>query len=212
MQIAIATFPRFTALDGIGPYEVLQRIPSLDVVFVGHARGEVRSDNGMLGIVADATFEEIARPEVVVMPGGIGTRELLGDERVLDWVRTAHETSTLTTSVCSGSLVLAAAGLLNGLEAASHWSVYEYLELLGAVPTPQRVVEHLDRRIVTAAGVSAGLDMALRLAELLVDDVAAQAAQLLIEYDPQPPFDAGSRAKAGEAVLARVTEYAAQRS
>jgi transcriptional regulator GlxA family with amidase domain len=211
MQIAIATFPRFTALDGIGPYEVLQRIPSLEVVFVGHQRGEVRSDNGMLGIVADATFEEVARPEVIVMPGGIGTRELLGDERVLDWVRTAHETSTMTTSVCSGSLVLAAAGLLDGLTAATHWSCYDLLESLGAVPTPQRVVEHLDLRVITAAGVSAGIDMALRLAEVLVDDVAAQAAQLLIEYDPQPPFDAGSRAKAAEPVLARVAEYATQR-
>jgi transcriptional regulator GlxA family with amidase domain len=212
MLAAIATFPRFTALDAVGPYEVLQRIPDIDVVFVGHERGEVRSENGMLGIVADATFEEIARPDLVVFPGGVGTRPLVTDERVLDWVRTAHATSTLTTSVCTGSLVLAAAGLLDGLLATTHWAVYRELAELGAVPTPQRVVEHLDRRVITAAGVSSGIDMALRLVELVVDDTAAKAAQLMIEYDPQPPFDCGSRDKADDVVLMRLVEYAAVRN
>lgn len=211
-QIAITTFPRFTALDGIGPYEVLQRIPDFDVVFVGHERGEVRSDNGMLGLVADATFEEVPNPDVLVFPGGVGTRPLVHDERVLDWVRTAHETTQMTTSVCTGSLVLAAAGLLDGLEAATHWAAYSELEKLGAVPTARRVVEQLDRRIITAAGVSSGIDMALRLVELLVDETAAKAAQLFIEYDPQPPFDCGSQAKADDVVMTRVIEYAALRS
>jgi transcriptional regulator GlxA family with amidase domain len=212
MLAAIATFPRFTALDAVGPYEVLQRIPDIDVVFVGHERGEVRSDNGMLGIVADATFEEIAHPDLVVFPGGVGTRPLVHDERVLDWVRTAHATSTMTTSVCTGSLVLAAAGLLDGLLATTHWAVHRELGELGAVPTSQRVVEHLDRRVITAAGVSSGIDMALRLVELVVDDTAAKAAQLMIEYDPQPPFDCGSRDKADDVVLTRLVEYAAVRS
>jgi putative intracellular protease/amidase len=207
-QIAIPLFPRFTALDGIGPYEVLQRIPSFDVTFVGHERGVVRSDNGMLGVEVDARFEELSAPDVVVFPGGVGTRALMIDERVLDWVRAVHATSTYTTSVCTGSLVLAAAGLLDGLTATTHWSALDVLTAHGATPTGDRVVEHLDRRIITAAGVSSGIDMALRLVELLVDRTAAEAAQLMIEYDPQPPFDAGSTAKAGPGVLERVIEYA----
>jgi transcriptional regulator GlxA family with amidase domain len=212
MNIAIPLFPRFTALDGIGPYEVLQRIPGYDITFVGHQRGIVRSDNGFLGIEVDATYEEVPHPDIVVFPGGIGTRELVRDEGVLDWVRTAHATTTFTTSVCTGSLVLAAAGLLDGLTATTHWGAMDYLAKLGAIPTDQRVVEHLDRRIITAAGVSSGIDMALRLVELLVDHTAAEACQLMIEYDPQPPFDAGSVAKAGDGVMTRAIEYSAARS
>jgi transcriptional regulator GlxA family with amidase domain len=211
MQVAIPLFPRFTALDGIGPYEVLQRIPAIDVTFIGHQRGEVRSENGILGITIDATFEEMPHPDVVVFPGGVGTRPLEHDERVLDWVRTAHASTTYTTSVCTGSLVLGAAGLLDGLTATTHWSCYPNLEAHGATVVPERVVEHLDRRLITAAGVSSGIDMALRLVELLVDRTAAQAAQLMIEYDPQPPFDCGSMAKAtavGDHVVERVIEYA----
>jgi transcriptional regulator GlxA family with amidase domain len=208
LQVAIPLFPRFTALDGIGPYEVLQRIPQIDVTFIGHQRGEVRSENGMLGITVDATFEDVADPAVIVFPGGRGTRPLEHDERVLEWVRRAHATSVFTTSVCTGSLVLGAAGLLKGLTATTHWSCYAELEAHGAEATDKRVVEHLDRRIITAAGVSSGIDMALRLVELLVDRTAAQAAQLMIEYDPQPPFDSGSRAKSDDTILARVIEYA----
>jgi transcriptional regulator GlxA family with amidase domain len=205
--IAIPLFPQFTALDAIGPYEVLQRVPTFDITFVGHARGEVRADNGMLGLVIDATFEDVPAPDVVVFPGGVGTRPLQSDARVLDWVRGAHASSIFTTSVCTGSLVLGAAGLLDGLAATTHWAVYRSLAACGATPTPERVVEHLDRRIITAAGVSAGIDMALRLTELLADRTAAQAAQLMIEYDPQPPFDCGARSKAGPEVMARVWEY-----
>lgn len=211
MQVAIPLFPRFTALDGIGPYEVLQRVPGIDVTFVGHERGEVRSENGFLGITVDATFDELADPDVVVFPGGVGTRPLVHDERVLDWVRRAHEGTRFTTSVCTGALVLAAAGLLDGLSATTHWACYRELEALGATPTSDRVVEHLDRRILTAAGVSAGIDMALRLLELLVDDTAAKAAQLMIEYDPQPPFDAGAVDKVDDAVMTRLVTYAAER-
>lgn len=211
MQVAIPLFPRFTALDGIGPYEVLQRVPGIDVTFVGHERGEVRSENGFLGITVDATFDELADPDVVVFPGGVGTRPLVHDERVLDWVRRAHEGTRFTTSVCTGALVLAAAGLLEGLSATTHWACYRELEALGATPTSDRVVEHLDRRILTAAGVSAGIDMALRLLELLVDDTAAKAAQLMIEYDPQPPFDAGAVDKVDDAVMTRLVTYAAER-
>lgn len=208
MQVAIPLFPRFTALDAIGPYEVLQRIPSIDVTFIGHERGEVRSENGMLGVTIDATFEEMPAPDIVVFPGGVGTRTLVDDERVRAWVRAAHESTTYTTSVCTGSLVLGAAGLLNGLTATTHWACYPELEATGAKATAQRVVEHLDRRIITAAGVSSGIDMALRLVELLVDRIAAQASQLMIEYDPQPPFDNGSLAKCDDEIVNRVIEYA----
>ena len=147
-----------------------------------------------------------------MFPGGIGTRALLADEQVLDWVRGAHATSTFTTSVCTGSLVLAAAGLLEGLTATTHWAARDILTRYGAIISEDRVVEHLDHRLITAAGVSSGIDMALRLVELLVDRTAAEAAQLMIEYDPQPPFDAGALGKAGAEVIERVGEYAAMRS
>jgi len=211
VHVAIPLFPKFTALDAVGPYEVLQRIPTFDITFVGHARGEVRSENGMLGLTRDATFEEIPAPDVIVFPGGVGTRALEHDERVLEWVRRAHAGTRYTTSVCTGSIVLGAAGLLKDLTATTHWARYRELAAHGAEPTAQRVVEHLDRRIITAAGVSSGIDMALRLTELLVDDTAARAAQLMIEYDPQPPFDCGSVTKSDDAVMTRVIEYAALR-
>jgi putative intracellular protease/amidase len=211
MQVAIALFPRNTALDAVGPYEVLQRVPSIDVVFVGHRRGEVRTDNGMLGLICDATFEEVRNPDVLLLPGGVGTRALVHDESMLDWVREVHRNTLFTTSVCTGSLVLAAAGLLDGLTATTHWAVTDLLGSLGAVYTPQRVVEHLSQRIITAAGVSSGIDMALRLVELLVDRQAAEASQLMIEYDPQPPFDSGALAKASEATRLLALEYGRQR-
>ncbi|MCV7174218.1 DJ-1/PfpI family protein [Mycolicibacterium sphagni] len=212
MQVAIALFPRNTALDAIGPYEVLQRIPSIDVVFVGHRHGEVRSDNGMLGLTVDATFDEVTKPDVLVFPGGIGTRTLVGDSDVLDWIRDVHRNTVFTTSVCTGSLMLAAAGLLTGLTAATHWRATELLESFGALYTADRVVEHLPQRIITAAGVSSGIDMALRLVELLAGAEAAKASQLMIEYDPQPPFDAGAVEKASDATLQLALEYYGHRA
>jgi transcriptional regulator GlxA family with amidase domain len=208
LHVAIPLFAEFTALDAVGPYQVLQRIPFVDVTFVGHRRGEFRSENKMLGLMADATFGEVSHPDVIVFPGGVGTRPLRHHEETLEWVRHAHTTSRFTTSVCTGSLVLGGAGLLTGLTAATHWSCYPELAVHGTLPTAQRVVEHLDRRIITSAGVSSGIDMALRLVELLVDRTAAEAAQLMIEYDPQPPFHSGSLAQASPAVLTRVGEYA----
>ena len=211
MQIVIPVFPRITALDAVGPYEVLQRLPDSDLVFVGHEVGPVRTDNGFLGLLADAVFEDVPHPDVIIFPGGVGTRPLMKDARVLDWLRTAHGTTSYTTSVCTGALVLGAAGLLDGLEATTHWDAYGLLERTGAKPVPTRVVEHLDKRLITAAGVSSGIDMALRLVELLVDADAAKAMQLIIEYDPQPPFDAGSVAKAGQRVMDRAVEYSKHR-
>lgn len=212
MQLAIALYPRMTALDAIGPYEVLQRIPSIDVTFVGERRGEVRTENGMLGLTVDATYAELPAPDVVLVPGGIGSRALLGGGPLLDWVRSAHPATRFTTSVCTGSLVLAAAGLLDGLTATTHWGAMDVLGTLGARPVSERIVEHLPERLITAAGVSSGIDMAIRLAALLVDDVAAQAAQVFVEYDPQPPFDAGHPSRVTAEVMARVREYSAVRS
>ena len=212
IRIAVPVFDRMTALDAIGPYEVLQRNPTFDITFVGHAVGEVRTENAMLGLRADATFEELSEPDVIVFPGGVGTRPLEHDERVLAWVRGAHAGTLFTTSVCTGSIVLGAAGLLDGLTATTHWSCYRELAAHGAEPSATRVIEHLDRRIITAAGVSSGIDMALRLVELLVDRTAGQAAQLMIEYDPQPPFDSGAVHKSDDTVMTRVIEYAALRS
>jgi len=209
--IAIVLFPRLTALDAIGPYEVLQRLPDYQVVFVGDRIGEVRTENGFLGLTVDAVLEDVPEPAVVVVPGGIGSRAVMREARVLAWLRAAHERTAYTTSVCTGSLVLGAAGLLDGLTATTHWANYDELAATGALPVADRVVEHLDRRIITAAGVSSGIDMALRLAELLVDRTAAEAMQLMIEYDPEPPYDAGSPDRVSDAVRRRVQEYAAVR-
>jgi len=206
MQIAIALFDQVTALDAIGPYEVLQRLPGAEVRFVGHRRGEVRTDNGFLGLTVDFLFEDVPTPEVLLVPGGIGTRALMNDDAILSWIRTAHESSRFTTSVCTGSLLLAAAGLLRGLRATTHFSARQLLAKHGAEPSDERVVRQ--GKIITAAGVSSGIDMALRLAELLTDATTAKALQLMIEYDPQPPYDAGALHKVDQAVLARVQELA----
>lgn len=211
VQTVIPLFPKFTALDGIGPYEVLQRIPDIDITFIGHEVGPIRSDNGMLAIHADATFEDFPTPDLIVFPGGNGTRALVEDQRVLDWVRTAHDSTTFTTSVCTGSLVLAAAGLLEGMTATTHWGARDELTKHGATPVPDRVVEHLEKRIITAAGVSSGIDMALRLLEVMYDRTAAEASQLMIEYDPKPPFDTGALEKSNDEVMTRVIEYAKHR-
>jgi len=211
LHIVIPLFPQFTALDAIGPYEVLQHNPGVAVTFIGHQIGLVRSDNGQLAIQMDGTFEDYPSPDLIVFPGGPGARAMMTDERVLAWLKSAHTTSTFTTSVCTGSLVLAAAGLLDGLTATTHWGARDVLTEHGATPVVERVVEHLDERIITAAGVSSGIDMALRLLEVLFDRTAAEASQLLIEYDPQPPFDMGSLEKSSEEVRDRLGEYMAAR-
>jgi putative intracellular protease/amidase len=199
MKIAIALYDRFTALDAIGPYEVLSRLPGASVAFVAAEAGPVRTDNGMLTIVAECSLAELTDPDIVLVPGGPGEVAQRAGERMLDWVRQADRTSTWTTSVCTGSLILAAAGLLDGRPATGHWLAMDELRRLGALPTGQRVV--FDGKIVTGAGVSAGIDMALALAERIAGPEVAQAIQLGIEYDPQPPFDAGSPEKAPDAIV-----------
>ena len=208
MQIAIPLFDRFTALDAIGPYQVLSGIPGAEVRFLGPQAGAVRTDNRMLTVLADGRWEDVPDPDVLVVPGGVGTRALLENDRLLSWVRTAHDGSTYTTSVCTGALVLAAAGLLDGVDATTHWVERELLGELGACPVPERVVER--GKIVTAAGVSAGIDMALRLTELLTNADVARAIQLGIEYDPQPPFDSGAPEKASAETIELVRAVMAQ--
>jgi putative intracellular protease/amidase len=199
MDIAIPIFDRFTALDAVGPYETLSRLPGARVTFIAAEAGPKTTDNGMLSLVAERTLDDLPSPDVVVVPGGIGTRAMMHDEALLDWVRKAHETSTWTCSVCTGSLVLGAAGILDGLEATSHWMAMDALASTGAIPTGRRVVEQ--GKIMTAAGVSAGIDMGLTLAARIAGDLVAQAIQLGIEYDPQPPFDSGSPEKAPAEVV-----------
>jgi len=206
MRIAIPLYDRFTALDAVGPYEVLSRLPGATVHFVADEPGMKRTETGMLGLSADLALEELPDPEIVVVPGGYGTRALLDDEQFVGWVRRAHETSEWTTSVCTGSLVLAAAGILDGLEATTHWLEYDLLESLGARPTSRRVVEQ--GKVITAAGVSSGIDMALVLAAHVAGDDVAKAIQLGIEYDPEPPFDSGSPSKAGAEIVELVTKLA----
>jgi putative intracellular protease/amidase len=207
MQIAIPLYDRFTALDAVGPYEVLARLPGAEVVWVAHEPGLVANDNGMLSMQATARFEDVPAPDVVVVPGGLGSRALLEDERLLGWLRSVHATSTWTTSVCTGSLLLAAAGILDGVPATTHWLAMDLLGQLGAVPTDERVVHQ--GKIVTAAGVSSGIDMGLWLAGQIAGDETACALQLTIEYDPQPPYDSGCVAKADPAMVARLRELSA---
>jgi putative intracellular protease/amidase len=200
MQIAIPIYPAFTALDAIGPYEVLQRLPEAEVVFCSEHTGEVRTEQGMLGLVADRTLEEVRNPDILVVPGGLGTRYLLDpDGPYVSWIEEVHKGTEWTTSVCTGSLLLAAAGILEGIDATTHWGARGLLGELGANPVPERVVER--GKVITSAGVSSGIDMALRLAELVAGTEAAQAIQLGIEYDPEPPFDTGSLEKAPQATV-----------
>jgi putative intracellular protease/amidase len=209
MNIAIPLYDRFTALDAVGPYEVLQRVPGAKVTWLAHEPGPVATDTGQLQIVATAAFEDLPDPEIVVVPGGTGTDDFLDDERILGWIRRAHETSQWTTSVCTGSLLLGAAGVLDGLDATSHWLDIQDLERYGARPTDQRVVEQ--GKVITAAGVSSGIDMALTLVAKMIGPEVAQAIQLGIEYDPQPPFDSGSTAKAAPEIVELVRNVAAAR-
>jgi transcriptional regulator GlxA family with amidase domain len=203
MQIAYLLYDRFTALDITGPHEVLNSVPGNESIFVAERAGPIRNESDTLSLVADASLAEVPNPDILVVPGGYGTRALLEHESLLGWIREVHETTTWTTSVCTGALLLAAAGLLDGAPATTHWLARDLLAELGAKPVTERVVGH--GKIVTAAGVSAGIDMALTLVQRINGDEVAQAVQLGIEYDPEPPLDSGSPEKAPEPVVELVT-------
>lgn len=203
MQIACLVYDGFTATDVIGPFDVLSRIPDSETVFVATEVGLQRNDNGVLGVQADRTLDEVPSPDVIVVPGGMeGTRRAARDERVLEWLRTAHGSTRFTTSVCTGSLILGAAGLLRDLDATTHWAAANELEHTGARYVAERWVALRSQRLITAAGVSAGIDMAIMLVAELVGEDIARAIQLGLEYDPQPPYDAGNPDKAGPEAIA----------
>jgi transcriptional regulator GlxA family with amidase domain len=213
MEIALLIYDKLTALDAIGPYEVLRSVPGWEVRFVSKAKGEVRTDSGFLGLSADYALAEVPSPGIVVVPGGPGSRiagdaetaAMMEDEEVLEWLRQADRTSKWTTSVCTGSLILGAAGLLDGKRATSNWLYLERLREFGADPVGGRFVE--DGKTITAAGVTAGIDMALHLVSREVGPEVAQAIQLGIEYDPDPPFDTGSPEKAPPQIVELVTAF-----
>lgn len=203
-QIAIVVYPRFTALDLVGPYEVLRMLPDAEIRFLWHEPGPVPADSGVLMIGATHTFDETLQPDVVLVPGGPGSVMAARDEKLLAWLRAVQRPDIWTASVCTGSVVLAAAGLLDGKRATCHWSSLPVLKTFGVTPVSDERIVH-EGTTLTAAGVSAGIDLALWLAARLAGDKRAQAIQLAIEYDPQPPFDSGSTAKASAATRAGAT-------
>lgn len=207
MKTSILIFDGLTALDAIGPYEVLRSVPGWEVEFVGPRSGEVRTDSGHLGLAADCSIDDVGATDILLVPGGAGNRPLLSDDTLLAWLREIDAGSKWTTSVCTGSLVLGAAGLLQGKRATGHWLYLDPLRAYGADPVGGRFVE--DGKVITAAGVSAGIDMALHLVSREAGREVAEAVQLAIEYDPQPPFDAGHPSKAPTAIVEAVTAVAA---
>lgn len=204
MRLVSLLFDGITALDIVGPLQVLTHLPGVEAITVAKTAGPVRDRQAALGLVAEKALGEIDRADILLVPGGPGTRGLIDDAEVIDWIKAIHPTTTWTASVCTGSLLLGKAGLLTGKRATTHWGAAAILAALGATYVEQRVVFHDADRLVTAAGVSSGIDMALGLLAKLQGDEAAMAAQLGIEYDPQPPFDAGAPSKAPESVLAKL--------
>ncbi len=204
-EVAILLFDGVTPLDAVGPFEVLGRVPGCQIKCVGKQRGLVRTKGGSMALHVDHTLAEVPAPDILVVPGGQGADPAAEDPVTVDWVRQAHATSTWTTSVCTGALILAAADVLRGLEATTHWRALETLKDFGAMPVRRRMVKA--GKVVTAAGVAAGIDMALAFAADLAGAEIARAIQLGIEYDPDPPFDAGDydRAPAGRIAMVRET-------
>ena len=196
MEISVLLYDRFTALDCMGPYEVLSRIPGARLRFIAKKAGPVVTDTGMLTVMAEAALKDVSRPDIILIPGAPGdaVEAALADAEIVEWVVRAHETTRWTTSVCTGALVLGAAGILEGLDATTHWASIARLESFGAHYTEQRVVRQ--GKIITGAGVSAGIDMGLTLVAAECGDDFAKGLQLAIEYDPKPPFDCGSPNKA----------------
>jgi transcriptional regulator GlxA family with amidase domain len=199
LQIAILLYSGVSALDAIGPWEVLSYLPDVEIRFVGSEIGPVVAEGGSLLMAATHSLSETLSPDVVLVPGGSGTPRQMLDDEVLEWLRAVHRTTQWTTSVCTGALILAAAGILKGAPATTHWAKLRTLRIMGARPeSAQRVVR--SGKVLTAAGVSAGIDLALWLAGEIAGRERAEAIQLVIEYDPQPPFNSGHENKATRTV------------
>ena len=201
MRIAIGLYERFTSLDVMGPFQVLSSLPGAEVTFVAEKAGSVTDESGFLTVTARASFDDLPDPDILLVGGGTITGTLVPHHPIVGWIRRAHPQTKWTTSVCTGALLLAGAGVLKGVEATTHWAAMGELESLGAVPVRERVVRR--GKVMTAAGVSAGIDMALTLAGVIEGRELAEALQLILEYDPAPPFDAGSPDKAGPATMGR---------
>ena len=204
VSVGLVLYPRFTALDIVGPFQTLVDVPGLDVFFVAEKAGLVSDHTGRLNLVATKSFAEIEQLDVVVVPGGMADSGLVATDPVVEFVKRIHPLTTWTTSVCTGSIYLAAAGILDGVEATTHWASYERLRALGAIPVETRVVRR--GKVITAAGVSSGIDMGLTLVAVMFGDEMAQVIQLAIEYDPQPPFDSGAPSKVAPELLAMVQQ------
>jgi len=209
MEIALLLYDKLAPLDAVGPFEVMRNVPGWEVRTVAKAKGTVRSEDGSLALVADHELGEVTAPDLVLVPGGAGSRPLIEDEELLDWLREVDRSTKWTTSVCTGSLLLGAAGLLEGKRATSNWLLLDALRRFGADPVGGRFVE--DGKLITAAGVTAGIDMALHLVAREAGPEVAQAIQLGIEYDPDPPFDSGSPGKAPPEIVELVRNLAAER-
>jgi putative intracellular protease/amidase len=207
MDIAVLLYDHFTALDCVGPYEVLSRLPGARLRFVAKKAGPATTDTGMLTIVAEAAIADVPRADILLVPGGPGDEAAIADREIVDWIARLHEGTKWTTSVCTGALFLGAAGILEGLDATTHWASARRLEKYGARYTETRVVRQ--GKVITAAGVSAGIDMGLTLAALEAGDDFAKAVQLGIEYDPKPPFDCGSPSKAPAELVAMLRAMSA---
>jgi cyclohexyl-isocyanide hydratase len=200
-RIGMLIFPRLTQLDMTGPYEVLARLPNTKVLLVAHTMAPVKTDRGM-EIVPTITFAECPQLDLVMVPGGPGQQDLMEDEGVLDFLRKQAAEAKYVTSVCTGSLVLGAAGLLKGKRATCHWAAIEHLKPLGAIPVSDKVV--MDGNIITGAGVTSGIDFALAVAAVLEGEEVARQIQLQIEYDPSPPFNSGSPRTASAEMVALI--------
>jgi transcriptional regulator GlxA family with amidase domain len=204
VSVGLVLYPRFTALDIVGPFQTLVDVPGLDVFFVAEKTGLVSDHTGRLSLVATKSFADVDQLDVLVVPGGMADSELVATDPVVEFIKRIHPLTTWTTSVCTGSIFLATAGVLDGIEATTHWALYERLRALGAIPVETRVVRR--DKIITAAGVSSGIDMGLVLVAAMFGDEMAQVIQLAIEYDPQPPFDAGAPSKVAPELLALVQQ------
>ncbi len=202
MKITILLYDGFTALDAIGPYEVLRQLPDAETQFVGERTGEIIADSKALRFLASRSIADTNSTDILVVPGGPGSRELRSREPLINWIREIHQTTLWTTSVCTGAILLGLAGILDGVEATTHWAYIDSLGGFGATAVNQRFVR--SGKIVTAAGVSAGIDMALWLAGQIAGAEVAQRIQLALEYDPQPPFDSGHPEKASSDIRAAV--------
>lgn len=203
LHIGILLYPNLTQLDATGPAQVLARVPGATLHMVWKTLAPVPTDAGF-SIVPTTTFADCPKLDVICVPGGGGQVALMTDEETLDFLRRQAATARYITSVCTGSLVLGAAGLLKGYRSACHWSSREYLPAFGAIPVAERVVR--DRNRISGGGVTAGIDFGLTMAAELAGEEVAKSIQLALEYDPQPPFDSGSPEKAGPKRVARLKE------